>query len=103
MSNDNPLHLVRDANAEWERLSRSFEQGGGGGGGGSMEWRVNKLEQQFEALRDDNQKLRVEMAVLNERVAHLPSKEYMVKIALGSLAFLTAIIMFADRIKAMIH
>lgn len=68
-----------------------------------MEWRVNKLEQQFEALRDDNQKIRVELAVLNERIAHLPSKEYMVKIAMGSIGLLTAVIVFADKIKGMLH
>ena len=42
---------------------------------------------------------RVAAAVLTERVAHLPSKGFIVGSTLTALAFLTALIVFADRIK----
>ncbi|WCT78643.1 hypothetical protein [Novosphingobium humi] len=53
--------------------------------------------------RDGTENLHGEMAMLNARIARLPSKGYMAKIAMSSVAFLTAVIVFADRFKAMIH
>lgn len=80
-----------------------------GGGGGMNDQRLTRLENQFDRLRDDNASLRegltnvrVDVATLAERVAHLPSKDFIAKASLGIVAAITAVITFADKLQALV-
>ena len=88
-----------------------------GGGGSDMEARVARLESDVEYIRrdvselkidvrdlkNDMIKVKIDVAVLTERVAHLPTKGYLIATASGIIALLTAAMLFADKIKAALH
>lgn len=79
-----------------------------------MEARIARLESQMEGARSDLRDLKssasgldarlrgVEtgVATLTERVAHLPSKGFIVTATTTALAVIAALILFADKIKA---
>lgn len=67
-----------------------------------MEKRLDKLEGQFEKLREDIVGVKVQLATLTERVAHLPTKGFIVSTLGTSLAIIAALIVFADKIRALI-
>ena len=60
---------------------------------GYLSARVDRAESKLDTLSE-----RVTRA--EERIAHLPTKEQVVKIALGVLAALTALLVFQTRLKA---
>lgn len=69
-----------------------LKKGGGGGTYDGMEARVARLEKGVSDLR-------VLTATLTERVAHLPSKGFIVAVTLTSLALIAAIVAFLDRLS----
>ncbi len=75
----------------------------GGDGGGTyddMERRVTKLEDKVDKLIDRATAVEVSIATLSERIAHLPSKDFIVKVVVGSLSAFGALSLFSTQIKA---
>lgn len=67
-----------DAHRDKRRLSAPLNDGDGGGTYDDMERRVTRLEDKFDNLSDRIGGVQVELATLTERVAHLPSKGFIV-------------------------
>jgi hypothetical protein len=68
----------------------------------SVEKRLDSLDRRAEAVSADVAQVKVALATLGERVSHLPSKSYIDTRLAGMLALIAAIILFADKIKALI-
>ena len=81
--------------AENERLKSS----GGGGTSDGMDGRVSRLEGRVDKLGDDVSAIKVSLATLTERVAHLPSKGFILTALCGGVGFLSAVFLLAERIK----
>lgn len=71
---------------------------GGGGNNGGMEARIAKLEGQFEKLNEKVDQLRIDSAVLKEKVSNLPSKGFIVTATVTALAFFAALMLFKEKI-----
>lgn len=69
---------------------------------GHVQAELGEVKSRLGKVEDRIGRVETGLATLTERVAHLPSKEYMVKIALGTVGFLTAITIFSDKIRAMV-
>ena len=103
MSLDNRLNLLQEIQSRIEVAQQELRHGGGDGSGGNgLENRLSRLESQYDKLRDDNTAIREQLARLNERVAHLPSKEFMVKAALGIVAGVGTLITFGERLQGLL-
>ncbi len=95
----------------------------GGGGSDGTDIRLGKLEvavdyvqrdvrdlkSGLERLSEDGarhlaktNKVELDVAVLTERVSHLPTKAYLVATASTIVAFITAAIVFADKLRAVL-
>ncbi len=77
----------------------------GGGGDGTldpMEARVAKLEGQFDKLNDKVDELRIDVAVLKEKVSNLPGKGFIVTATAGALALFSAVVLLQERISALL-
>lgn len=83
------------------RDRQPLQSGGGGGTFNPMEARVSKLESQFEKLNDKIDELRIDVAILKEKVSNLPSKGFIVTATVSALAFFSALILFKDAILKM--
>ncbi|MDK2757535.1 MAG: hypothetical protein KYX66_12445 [Blastomonas fulva] len=81
---------------------RRFIEHGGGSGSGPFDSRVSRLEDKMEKVVGELGDVKVNIATLTERIAHLPSKGFIVTTSATALALLTAIIVFADNIKALV-
>lgn len=82
-----------------------LKAGDGGGTSDGMEPRVAKLEAHMEHVRADLAKLAVlpeRLARLEEKVSHLPSKGFIVTSASASIVLLSAVITFADKLRALV-
>lgn len=85
----------------------------GGSGGGGMEARIARLEAHMDHLQGDMGEVKgrlakvedrlvgveTNIATLTERIAHLPSKEYLVRVVFGGVALVGAIVLFADNLR----
>ena len=106
------LAAVRRLRAENESLMReknALKNGGGGGTSGGMESRVAKLEAHAETLRSDMAAvkrdvgdIRVSFATLSERVTHLPGKGFVISATTTTVALLTAVVVFGEKIRALL-
>ena len=67
-----------------------------------VETRLGYIESRVEVSGTKTDLLFERLTRLEEKVSHLPTKEQVVKIALGTLATLTAIIVFQSKIQALI-
>lgn len=87
-----------------ERLRDAGHLSGSDGGGTSdgMEQRVGRLERQQEQLAKDLTDLRVAVATLAERAAHLPGKGFTVTATSTTIALIGALVLFADKVRALI-
>ena len=104
------LAMARRLRADNEALMKENEAlktVSGGGTSGGMEGRVAKLEAHVETLRSDVGAIkkdvgdiRVGLATLTERVAHLPGKGFVITATTTTIGLITAVVVFADRIKA---
>lgn len=102
---DDELGIVRRFKEENGRLmkeNQALKSGGGDGTSGTMEARVSRLEQRADKLADDVANIRSDLATLTERVSHLPSKGYIDARLLAMLTVIAALILFADKIKALL-
>ena len=79
---------------------------GGGGGFDGLQARVAKIEAHLEHLRADLDKLRdvpVKLAVLEERVTHLPTKGWMVASLGTTLTIIAALIAFSEKVHSLMQ
>ncbi|MBA4785177.1 MAG: hypothetical protein H2046_05345 [Rhizobiales bacterium] len=79
-----------------------LKSGGGGGTFDDMEARVTNLESQFDKLNDKVDQLRIDTAVLKEKVGNLPSKGFIVTATVSALALFSALVLFGQKIIALI-
>lgn len=95
------LEYLQRKLAQIQRAAEApLHSGGGGGTFDGMDARVAKLEGQLEKVGGKVDDLRIDMAVLKEKVSHLPGKGFIVTATVTTLALLTAVIVFQDRISA---
>jgi hypothetical protein len=88
--------------SEYRKRDASLKSGGGDGTFEGMEARVSKLEGQFDKLNDKVDGLRIDVAVLKEKVSNLPSKGFIVTATVGALALFSALVLFQERIAALL-
>ena len=96
--------LLTDLTAAREQLRQRTHLSGSGGGStsGGMEERVTRLERQQEQLTKEVIDLRVAVATLTERIAHLPGKGFVVTATTATITLLGAIVLFADKLRALV-
>lgn len=79
---------------------------GGGGTFDGMEARIAVLENDVKHIKsalDRLVELPTEVAVLKERVSHLPTKSWMVGGLTTALAIIAALITFGEKLQALLH
>ena len=93
-------NMLRDA-------VRASASGGGGGNSGGLDVKVAVLETHVEVLRKDVadttanlECVRLQLATLTGRVAHLPSKGYALTVALAVIAAFST---FQQQIQRFVH
>lgn len=69
---------------------------------GRLEVRMDRLEGRMDGIDGRLRGVETGLATLTERVAHLPSKSFIVTGLLTSLAILTALALFQDRLQALL-
>ena len=103
MTNVFPISAAQSANDAIASASAPPSTGGGGGGTMDvMEARVKRLEDKFDRIDDRLGQARTDLAVLTERVSHLPSKGFIVGAVLSSLAVIAALILFQDKLTQLL-
>lgn len=95
------LTAQREIGAMYAELKR-FGDANGGGGSGPVDDRVSRLEGRIDKVGDELGEVKVNLATLTERVAHLPSKGFIVSTSMTLLTVIAALVVFADNIKAAI-
>lgn len=95
------LTAQKEIGAMYAELKR-FGEGDGGGGSGPVDDRVSRLEGRMDKVGDELAAVKVNIATLTERMAHLPSKGFIVTCTMAALTLIAALIVFADSIKAAI-
>lgn len=88
---------------------RALKAGGGGGTSDGMDARVARLEAHVETLKADSAAtrgdvadIRVSLATLTERVAHLPGKGFVISATMTAIALLSGVIVFGEKLKALV-
>lgn len=104
MGVDDRLNLIFRQTAELRAMHEEWRasQGDSGGGSGPVDDRLNRLEGRVDKVSDELSGVKVNLATLTERIAHLPSKGFIVTTTMTSLALIAALVVFADNIKAAI-
>ena len=91
----------------------SFDRGSDGSGGDGMEPRIARLEADMDhvkrrldevagrvsSLNDKVAEVTTGIAVMNEKMTHFATKTYSIATAFGIVAALSALILFAERLK----
>jgi hypothetical protein len=100
---------LREQNETLLQENEALKTGDGGGTSGGMEGRVAKLEAHVETLRSDVAAIkkdvgdiRVSAATLTERVAHLPGKGFVITATTTTIALLTAVVVFGEKIRSLL-
>jgi hypothetical protein len=103
---DQRLNMIQQAQDELREMHEDFRRGGGGGGG-DMERRIERLEDKVDSLDqrlgDRVGKVEQGLATLAERVAHLPSKGFIVQSLIASLAVVAGLIAFGEKLQALVR
>lgn len=86
--------VARDAQA-------TLQNGDGDGTSGGMDPWQQSVEKRLDKLDTNTSKLTVDLAVLTERVGHLPTKGFIVSALLTVLAVLAALNIFGPNIRTM--
>ena len=81
----------------------SGEYPSGGGDGGDMDRRLSAIEARLERLDDRSRESEKLLAVMNERLAHLPSKGYIVSIVTASFALVAGIVFFVSTVQVVAY
>jgi hypothetical protein len=108
---DNVSHISdyqQKAAGEGRKATLNFGSGGGTSGGmdgwqTSVEARLNEIKTDLRDVRTSVGTLNVSSATLTERIAHLPSKGFIITVTTAVLALLTAAIAFQSQIQAFLH
>ncbi|KQY34164.1 hypothetical protein [Rhizobium sp. Root483D2] len=86
-----------------------LKSGGDGGNNGGMEKRMDalekrfdKIETKFDSLQKDFGDVRIQIATLVERVAHLPGKGFIVTATISALALFSALMIFKEKIALLL-
>lgn len=101
-------HLIRIAGSAPPASPPSppLNNGGGGGNFPDMEPRVKALETHMEYVRRDLERLAsvpADLATVKERVSHLPTKEYLVRLIIGALALIAALVTFGEKLQSLVR
>lgn len=100
---EKPTHLTIASSQDFP-LKRSGSDGNDGGMDtariDALEKRFDKFEGKFETLQKEVVELRVQIATLTERIAHLPSKEFIYKGIAGLVTLIGGIVVLAPKIQA---
>jgi archaellum component FlaC len=102
MSDADNVRYLNESYRKINEQSKSLKSGGGGGTSGGMESRVNRLEERVDKLVDGLGEVKVNLATLNERVSHLPSKDFIVKAVVGTGGVLAALSVFAPKLQTLL-
>lgn len=103
MAIDQRLNDIQNAQAELRAFAEEFRSHrDGGGDGGGMDQRLGRLEAQYDRLTDRVGEVEKGLATLTERVAHLPSKGFIVNALLVSLAVTAALIAFGEKLQQLV-
>lgn len=100
-----PIGPIRDLQIRLDRLERisgSLPSGGGGGTSGDMEARVGRLEERLDKVGDRLGAVEVNLAILSERVAHLPSKGFIVTVVGSGLALIGGLTVFGEQVRTLL-
>lgn len=92
--------VPENVRAKITELNASPQLGGGGNSGG-MDGRMDRLEGRMDKIDDRLRGAEQQLATLNERVAHLPSKGFIVNALITGLTVMAALILFKDQIMLM--
>lgn len=103
-------HSLRDLFVSMQALNRadtekSLKRSGPGGTSGGMEERMARLESDMEHVKKSLDRLidvPTKLAVLEERVSHLPTKGWMVGSVATTLAVIAAMIAFGEKLQALV-
>lgn len=79
-----------------------FSTTGDGGNGGYMEARIARLETAADRVDDRLRSVEVGIATLSERVAHLPSKGFIVTATVSAITLLSALILFGEKLLSLL-
>lgn len=96
---------LQRAEAIWRNGRRRGRDDGGlppsgpGGTSDDMEARVKRLEDDYKELRSDLKTLLVDVAVLKERVSHLPTKGWAVGWIIALVAFMGTFATLAPKLQ----
>lgn len=102
---------IEGGKSEFDALMNRLEtlEKKSGSGGGGMDGRIAKLEANVENIgksltetRSDTRDIRDRTIRLEEKVAQLPTKGFIVSVVLTSLAVIAALIVFQDKIRTAI-
>lgn len=102
MSLDNKLLVITEVQRELREMFEKVSSTGDGGGGDGGERRLDRLQARFDKFTDDMSTTKQDIATLKERVAHLPTKEFIIKALMGSLAVIAGMIAFAEKLQALV-
>lgn len=108
-----PLQLSEDETAPeavaLHIAATGLKSGDGGGNSGGMEARVAKLEAHMEhvlqdvsLMKADVGTLKTDMATIKVKIDNLPSKDFVVKVVVGSAAVLGALQVFGPFITKLL-
>ena len=100
----NRIHAVEREVAEL-REQITARSGGGGGEGGHVDHRISRLETQTDRLGDKVERqgeriggVEIQLATLTERVAHLPSKGFILSALATSVGVVSGLAIIAQRL-----
>ena len=68
----------------------------------TVETRLGELRADFRGMATDVGAIKTDVATLKERVAHLPSKEFIVKAVVGLAAFIGALTAFGPWLRHLV-
>lgn len=101
MTVDQRLNQIQAAQQELRELAETLAKRGGGGGGHLD--RISRLEARVDRMSEELAGTRVNLATLTERVAHLPSKGFIVAALLSTLAVVAALITFGEKLHNLVN
>lgn len=70
-----------------------------GGDGGDMERRLSAIEAKLERLDDRSRESEKHLAVMNERLAHLPSKGFIVSVVTAGFTLIAGLVVFLSNVQ----